>query len=112
MRETAKPVWMTGAGFGQCVVIVPCQRDALGTWDDVGPWAGDRKHLHGDPAGIHICQARVTEVGQLVPLDDLSPDDIRPGKTAAADGGRVDATDKSRNSIMLFQRNYAQGVSP
>src|SRR5262245_27204904 len=112
MRETAESVRMTGGGLGQRVVIVPCQRDALSTRHDVGPWSGYREHLHRDPARIHVRQSCVTEVSQLVPLDDLSPDDIGPRKAAAADGGGVDAADDSRNGVMFFQRDHAHSVSP
>src|SRR5262245_18188858 len=66
MRETAESAWMTGGGFGQGVVIVPSQRYALGARHNVGPWSGDREHLHGDPARIHVRQSCVTEVSQLV----------------------------------------------
>src|SRR5215475_5842242 len=112
MRETAKSAWMTGGGFGQSVVIVPCQSDSLGAWHDVGSWAGDREDLYSDPARIHVRQSRVAEVSQLVPLHDLSPDDVGPRKAAAADGGGVDTADDSRNGVMLFQRDHAHSVSP
>src|ERR1700704_6315692 len=76
------------------------------------PWSGDREHLYSDPARIHVRQARIPEVSQLVPLDDLSPDDIGPGKAAAADGGGVGAADDCRISVVLFQRNHAHGSLP
>src|SRR5262245_12719809 len=112
MRETGKSAWMTGGGFGQSVVIVPCQSDSLGAWHDVGSWTGDREDLYSDPARIHVRQSRVAEVSQLVPLHDLSPDDVGPRKAAAADGGGVDTADDSRNGVMLFQRDHAHSVSP
>jgi hypothetical protein len=61
-------------------------RDALGTRHDVGPWSGNREHLHRDPARIHVRQSCVTEMSQRAPLDDLSPDDIGPREATTAPG--------------------------
>src|SRR5215471_8043671 len=112
MRKALVSVRVTGGRFKQCIVIVLRQRDALGTGDDVGSWTRDREHLHGDPARIHVRKARFTQVGKLAALDGLTPDHIRPGETAAANGSRIDAADNGWNGVVLFQRDDAHGASP
>ena len=54
----------------------------------------------------------VTEVGQLVSLDGLPPDDLGARKAASANSGRVDPADDCGNGIVLFQSDDAHGASP
>ena len=84
---------MAGDRFGQRIVISARQVDTRLARNKIRSWAGDREHLHGDPARIHVGEARVAEVSQFVALDLLAPDDFGPRKTAASDRGRVDAAD-------------------
>src|SRR5262249_36040007 len=105
MRKALVSVRVTRGRFKQMIVIVLRQLDAVGTGADVGSWTRDREHLHGDSACIHIREARFAQVGKLAPLDGLSPDDIRPGKTATENSGRVDAADNGWDGIVLFQRD-------
>src|SRR5262245_65866662 len=101
MRKALVSIRMAGRRFKKRVVVVPRQSNAIGARDDVGPWTGDRKHLQGNPAGIHICDARVTELGQLVSLEGLAPDDIGCRNGAAATGGRIGLANDGRTSVSV-----------
>src|SRR5208282_3055297 len=78
----------------------------------VGARAGDREHLHGDPARIHVREPRGAEVAQLVPLDHLAPDDIGPWKPPPPYRLRVDPAHQLGNGEVLLQRDDAHVVSP
>jgi hypothetical protein len=79
---------------------------------EVGSWAGNRKNLHRDPAGIHVGEARITEVGKFIAFGDLRPDKARPGKPPADDRTSGNAGDDARDGVVFFQGDDAHVVSP
>jgi hypothetical protein len=105
VREAAIARRMAVAGRCQGVVVGPRQRDPLLPRNKVRSWAGDREHLHGDPAGIHVRAPRVAEVREFVAFGGLRPDEVRTGKAATGNGIGRDAGDEVRNGKVFFQCN-------
>ena len=112
MREAAVAVGMAGAGLGQRVVVGARKVDARLARHKVGAWAGDRQHLHGDPAGVHVREASVAEVREFVALGGLRPDEVGPGKAATGDRVGGDAGDDARDGVVFFQGDDAHGAPP
>ena len=114
MSEAAKAGGMVGAGLGEGVVVGSGEIDAGLAGDQVGARAGDRQHLGGDPAGVHVGQTGVAEVGEFGALDGLRPEEVRVGGEAAP-GDRVggDAGDDARHGEVFFQGDDTHaGTSP
>ena len=112
MGEAAVAGRVAGAGLGQRVVVGAREVDARLARHEVGAWAGDREHLHGDAAGVHVGEARVAEVGEFVALGGLRPDEVGAGKAAAGDRVGGDAGDDAGDGVVFFQGDDAHVVVP
>ncbi len=84
VREAAVAGGVAGAGLGQCVVVGARQVDARLARHEVGARAGDRQHLHGDAAGVHVRQARGAESASSVRLVVCAQTKSGPGKPRRA----------------------------
>ena len=111
VREAAVARGVAGAGLGQCVVVGARQVDARLARHEVGARAGDRQHLHGDAAGVHVRQARGAELGQFGTFGGLRPDEVGAGKAAAGDRVWGNAGDDARHGVVLFQGDDAHAGS-
>ncbi len=112
MREAAIAVGMAGARLGQRVIIGARHVDARLPRYQIGARAGDRQHLHRDAAGVHVRQPSVAQIGKLVALGGLCPDEVRAGKAAACDRFGGYAGNDARHRVVLFQGDDAHVVSP
>jgi hypothetical protein len=88
LRKAAVTGGVTGARIRQRVIIGPRDVDTFLTRHQIGARTGDRQHLHGDSAGIHVGEPRIAEVGQFPPLDGLRPGKVGAGKASGSDGVR------------------------
>ena len=98
---------MADTGFRERIVVGSGEVDAGLVWQEVGARPGDRQHLDGDAAGVHVGQPSIAEVCEFVAFDGLRPNCIRPWKAAAGDRIARDAGDDAGDGVMLFQGDDA-----
>ena len=96
--------------LGQRVVVGAGEVDAGLAGDKVGARAGNRQHLGGDAAGVHIGEAGVAEVGEFGALGGLRPGEVGAGEAAAGDHVGGDAGDDAGGSEVFFQGDDAHAL--
>ena len=110
VSEAAVAGGVARAGLGQRVVVGAGEVDAGLARHKVGARAGDRQHLHGDAAGVHVGEAGVAEVGEFGALGGLRPDEVGAGEAAAGDRVGGDAGDDAGDGVVFFQGDDAHAL--
>ena len=113
VREAAVAGGVARAGLGEGVVIGAGEVDAGLAGHEVGARSGDRQHLGGDAALVHVGEAGVAEVRELGTLDGLRPGEVGTGEATAGDRVAGYAGDDAGHGEVFFQGDdaHAGGAS-